>query len=186
MFPATLAEISNSDDRQFMVEIYQKYHRLMYHLARKCINDSLILEDIVQDSLVKLLAKIAILRQLDDARLVSYIAHTVRNTAIKHLEHHAKIYHNLIDINIEDLAENSDVCTSSPEECAIQKEQWETFLQEWANLSDRERLLLEGKYLLKQSDSELAECLGCQPASVRMALTRARRTVLNKLTRSDL
>lgn len=44
-----------------------------------------------------------------------------------------------------------------------------------------ERVLLEGKYLLHRSDAELAEILGCQTDSVRMKLTRARRTALKML-----
>lgn len=185
MIPATIDDISNVDDQQFMMEVYQKYHRLMYHLAKKWIDDSIIRDDIVQDVLVKLIQKVSLLRQLDNARLVSYIAHTVRNTTIKQLTSRSKIDRNMESLSIDELSNEAVDRFITPEDHVVQKEEWEMFHRVWMDLPDRERLLLEGKYLLRHSDEELSEWLGCKPGSVRMALTRARRTVLNELRRRE-
>lgn len=185
MLPAVIAEINNSDDRQFMLEVYQKYHRLMYHLAKKWISDSPSQEDVVQDTLVKLIPKAPLLRKMEDARLVSYIAHTVRNTAIRQLERQARAGRILVDLSLDDLSSEAADRFTVPETLLIQKEQWEAFQRVWADLSERERLLLRGKYLFRQSDAELAEWLGCKPGSVRMALTRARRAVWSELKRRE-
>lgn len=185
MFPAVITNIDNQDDRQFMMEVYQKYHRFMYHQAKKWISESPAQEDVVQDALVKLIPKAPLLRKLDDARLVSYIAHTVRNTAFKHLQRRARAGRVLTDSGLDELEDEAAEGFSAPEDLVIRKEQKEAFRQVWADLPERERLLLEGKYLFHQSDEELAEWLGCKPGSVRMALTRARRAVLNELKRRE-
>lgn len=52
-------------------------------------------------------------------------------------------------------------------------------------LDDRSKLLLEGKYILGKSDEELAEELSKKPASVRMALTRARQCAISFLLMSN-
>ena len=48
----------------------------------------------------------------------------------------------------------------------------------WPMLSEDQRFILEGKYILGYSDKELAEQLQCNPSSIRMKLTRARRNAL--------
>ena len=45
-------------------------------------------------------------------------------------------------------------------------------------LSENDQLLLEGKYLLGYTDTELASLLKCKVGSIRMKLTRARRKAL--------
>lgn len=44
----------------------------------------------------------------------------------------------------------------------------------WPRLDEDTRWLLEARYILDYSDSELAREMGVKPTSVRMALTRAR------------
>lgn len=60
------------------------------------------------------------------------------------------------------------------EDALISIEEIEELVQRWPQLDDRSKYLLEGKYILGKSDEALAEELSIKPASVRMALTRAR------------
>lgn len=129
MLPAVIADIDNQDDRQLIAEVYQKYHRFMYHQAKKWLSDSSAQEDVVQDALVKLIPKAPLLRQLDDARLVSYIAHTVRNTAFKHLQRKARADRVLTDTDIDGLSEEAAEGSTAPEDLVIHKEQKEAFRQ---------------------------------------------------------
>ena len=46
-------------------------------------------------------------------------------------------------------------------------------------ISNDDRVLLEGKYILQYSDATLAMMLHCKTGSIRMKLTRARRNALN-------
>ena len=52
------------------------------------------------------------------------------------------------------------------------------------NLAPREQDLLKGKYWLGLTDRELSEIAGCQPASVRTLLSRARKRLKHELERS--
>ena len=53
------------------------------------------------------------------------------------------------------------------------------------HMEPQERALLEGKYILAQSDKELAADFKCKPDSIRMKLTRARRKLLDIMKRSE-
>lgn len=72
------------------------------------------------------------------------------------------------------------------EEYMISKEEIDELVRRWPQLDDRSKLLLEGKYILGKSDEELAEELSIKPASVRMALTRARQCAYQLLTDEQL
>ena len=60
-------------------------------------------------------------------------------------------------------------------------EEKELLVQIWGSLSEEDRLLLEGKYILGYHDDELATMLGCRKDSVRMKLTRARRRAFQRM-----
>ena len=93
-------------------------NRLMYSEIKKIVSGHEAIEDILQSTLVKLIDKLPLLKQMDRVRLA----------------------------------------------------------QVWDKLDERSRYLLEARYILEKTDAEIAEDLGIQPKSVRMALTRARKT----------
>ena len=55
----------------------------------------------------------------------------------------------------------------------------------WPLLSEEERFLLEGKYVLGYKDNELAIKAGCKASSIRMKLTRARRHALTIIVEQE-
>lgn len=185
MIPMVILQMEDSDDRKFMSELYTKYIRLMYYIAKKWTSQLEEQEDIVQEALMKLVEKVGRLRELDEPRRANYISHTVRNTAIKHLEKKSRESRTLLDVDISQLnCAYSDEYFSLDEQF-IQKEWREEFRRIWEQLPEREKLLLEGKYIFCESNEEIAQWMNCRPSSVRMALTRARRMVLQKLMRGE-
>lgn len=63
----------------------------------------------------------------------------------------------------------------------IRKEDLEELAHIWPQLDERTRYLLEGHYILNLPVAEMARELNIKPASLRMALTRARKTVYQLL-----
>ena len=63
----------------------------------------------------------------------------------------------------------------------IKKEDLEELAHIWTQLDDRTRYLLEGHYILNLPAAEMARELNIKPASLRMALTRARKTAYQLL-----
>lgn len=185
MIPSLILQMENTDDKQFMTELYNKYIRLMYYIAKKWTSHPEEQEDIIQEALTKLVEKVGRLRELDEPRRANYISHTVRNTAIKYLEKKSRESRALLDIDISQLNYACSDEYFSLDEQFIQKEWREEFRRIWDQLPERERLLLEGKYIFGESNEEIAQWMNCRPASVRMALTRARRMVLKELTRGE-
>ena len=63
----------------------------------------------------------------------------------------------------------------------IKKEDLEALSRIWTQLDERTRYLLEGYYILNLPATEIARELNIKPDSLRMALTRARKTAYQLL-----
>lgn len=71
------------------------------------------------------------------------------------------------------------------EDLLISKEEIEELVRRWPQLDAKSKYLLEGKYIRGKSDEVMAEELSIKPASVRMALTRARQCAYQLLTKEQ-
>lgn len=172
--------VDDPNDQEFMIRLYEKYKRLMFSTARKFVDDPEACQDIVEDGILKLIQKISILREKNHYILADYIATTIQNTAINYLKHEA-VTKKYFDRSIDDVDEIEDALAQQPslEEFILAQEKSDFILEVLDLLSDQERILLEGKYILEYTDEELAEQLHCKPSSVRMKLTRARRKAIS-------
>lgn len=182
MLPMIITEMENVSDREFMADLYENYHRLMYRTAAKYSPDRDEQNETVQDALVRLIDKVATLRELDRPRLASYMVRTVRNTALTRLEGRNREKQWVVGTDIDTIITEADD-SRPPEELLLRGELREDFRQVWAGLPERDKLLLESRYIFHESSDELAQRLGCRADSVRMALTRARRSVIKELER---
>lgn len=173
-----------SSDQEFITQIYQEFNRLMYYTARKYNSDPQQCEDVVQDSLAKLIEKVATLRKFNQSTLTNYIVVTVRNTAINYLKNQGKKENRIL--SLENVSEDiGNTFETSLDDGLIMKEQVEQVQKIWPLLDESTRQILEGKYILGYDNKQLANLLGCRPSSVRMKLTRARRKALECLKEND-
>ena len=76
----------NDTDQEFILWLYQEFYRLMFYTAQKYVKNQKQQEDIVQESLRKLIEKTPRLRRFQRSVLASYIVSTVRNTSIDYLK----------------------------------------------------------------------------------------------------
>ena len=168
------------DDRKFIEQVYSDFSRLMYYTVRKYLSDPDQQEDVVQDSLTKLIAKVDTLKTLNQSTLAGYVVVTVRNTAISYLKSQGAENNKVL--SLENMGENMMQDSYVPlDERLVLEEQIQEMRNIWPQLDEKTKRILEGKYILDYSDQQLAKLLGCKPSSVRMKLTRARRKVLSML-----
>lgn len=172
MIPYCILVIEDDDDREFMTLLYIRYQRLLYKEIYEILKNSWNTEDILQATLVKLIDKIPELRQKERPQLVGYICAAARNTALNFLRAQDKI----APFSFEEYMMQSEPNEErrQMEEYMISKDEIDELVRRWPKLDDRSKMLLEGKYIPGKSDEVLAEELSIKPASVRMALTRAR------------
>lgn len=169
------------DGKQFILDMYEKYNSVMASTARKYIASPNNVEDIVQESLIKLMKKVGTLQSMECCTLTAYIVATVRNTAINRLKSMAAEKKYSVDIENLDFA-GTPFETQTLDDVLICAERKDFLSKIWPDLPQEDQMLLSGKYILGYTDQELANLLGCRKGSIRMKLTRARRRALLRLS----
>ena len=180
VIPYAIMAIEDDSDREFMSNLFASYHRLMYHEIIKILHDPWATEDVLQTTLVNLIDKIDTLRSLSTKKRINYIITASKNTAISHLSKHQK----LPTVPFDDWLDTSDQGTQregNPELFVLRQETLSHAAEAWKKLDPRSQAVLSGRHILGKTNAELAEELGIKPESVRMALTRARRELLEHL-----
>ena len=85
MIVSVIAAIDSVDDRAFMTQVYEDFWRLMFSAASGYCNQPADREDLVQESLIRLIGHVDTLRTLSRSALASYIVVTVKNTCFTKL-----------------------------------------------------------------------------------------------------
>ena len=167
-------------DQNYILDIYEKYHRLMYSTVWKYVQNKSDCEDIIQECMLRMMEKTEYLRKVDSCYLAAYVVSIVRNTTLNYLKKQAVSQKYLVKVASQQ--SGGDLDPDELTDLLFCKEQLAGI---WGVLSPDERLLLEGKYILGYSNSELARCLKCKPDSIRMKLTRTRRRALQILLEQE-
>jgi len=178
MLPVMICTIENTEDRDLMSSFYLQYRDYMYREARKYLANSEDAEDIVHDALVRIIDKIEVFRTLQPQQQLVYAKVTIRNLAyiLQKRRAHFDV------VSFDDMARDMPVDEQSMPEDIV--ELWlmrEKVNSIWRETDIEDRLLLEQKYILKWTDQQLAEQLGIQPQSVRMRLTRTKRSIVRQM-----
>ncbi len=185
MIPQIILAIENEDDRAFMTQLYLDYQYIMYAEIKKLVSDSWVIEDIMQDALVRLIDKIDLLQQLNTRRRINYLITTVRNQTKNY--YRAKQHAAFSSLDDEESPLYRTVSSDEDlEEYVFHMDMLGKLQDIWPRLSDTSQQLLERKYILEQSDAEIAEAFEIKPSSVRMKLTRARKEAFDLLNKRQI
>ena len=114
----------------------------------------------MQNALVRLIDKIALLRTLDETKLINYIITAMKNSAYNYMARDVKS-----DFSFDELR---DVCDGVDERELIDERidlyiMMHTLANVWPQLDERSRYLLEGRYILEKSTDEMARDLSIKP-----------------------
>lgn len=173
MIPQCILTIENDDDRQFMENLFLEYHRLMYASIRELIQDPWAVDDLLQGTLEKLIDKIDELRTKDRTLLVNYIITACKNRAKNYIRDSSRKKEYAFDEVMDH--EPIDNGRHSLEMRFVKEAEIEALMKIWPDLDKRSQYVLQARYILELSYEEMAREMGIKPASVRMALTRARK-----------
>lgn len=176
MFPLIFSTIRDADDRAFMEQFYDQYHKLMYSQIYKLTRDSYDVEEIVQESLLHLIEKVSLLKTLPRDRLINYTISTSRYTAFAYFKKQRR--NETIPFEDIELSWRGQQNFAEPlEELVLRRIEGEKLYEVWTQLKERDQALLNMKYILDYTNDEIAEFFGVKPERIRMMLTRAKRNL---------
>lgn len=161
----------SSSDKIFFEQFYNSNKRFLFYTAKKYTHSHSECEDIVQETIVRLLNNISTLRELSGSKIHKYIVLTVR-AAFLDLEKrkHGDLAIFLDDETLEALI-NAELTSPAHMPNIAAKMEVERLKEK---LPSRDWIVLEGKYILGYSQDELGRLIGVAPDSIRMILCRSK------------
>lgn len=159
-------------NRKFFLSFYDQYKNFLIYLADKFADNPDDREDLVQEALSRLMRNVVILRQLNRSQTAKYIELTVKTAYLdmeKYLcrERLLVLDHAAMEaiLDLKDYEEREpDVLEAKMSVGRLRKD-----------LTQREWLALEGKYILGYSNQELCLLLDMSADALRGLLYRAKK-----------
>lgn len=158
-------------ETKFFHNFYETYKGFIFYVANGYTTSPADCEDVVQDSVIRLMCNVKVLMELNHPKTVKYIALTVKSAF---LDHQKKVLSaKEADLDEEKLAALLER-TSIHTDAELEQTKLEVY-QLKQTLSERDWLVLEGKYIMGYSQDELSELIGVSSDSIRMILHRAKK-----------
>ena len=164
-------------EEKFLTDMYCRYYGLMKMYALKVVADENIAEDMVHEACIRLIGHVEKLRRMNEPVLVSYLRTTVRRVSLNYI---ARTDNKRMSAALRAGEELPVELENSSEDIAdevVAKVTAAEMMECIKQLPQIYQDLLNFKYFLEMTDSEIGETLGISKNSVRQYLTRARRKV---------
>ena len=169
-----------ADAQEAMASFVNKYKPLLYQRACSIANNYFSPEDLVQETLTRVWANRERFLSLSDSQRIAYCIRAMTNIVINESKRRK-----IIEFVPEEDTSSYLSTEPTPEEFLFRKFEHEQVHDAIAQLDERSRMLIERKYLLNDSDENIASDLDIKTDSVRMAFSRAKQKFKMLLTRQD-
>ena len=159
-------------NQEFFQAFYEEQKEFLLYLAYRFTQNKGEQEDLIQETLLRLMKNTEVLRQLGREQTAKYIELTVKTSYLDIEQRKCKEKLILLDeAALEAMLRQTDTDSASEAVDTLR-----------ADLRDRDWAVLEGKYILGYSDQELSSIFGISANSMRSLLSRARRRARNILS----
>lgn len=148
-----LMVIENTESRDLLERIYREYHKEMYYIANKILNNSHDAADVVQTSIIKLIPYIERINDIKCNKTKYLIVTIVKSTAID--LYRKKMNHPMIEL--EETEDIPDLISESTENIIIRLSDAKILAEKLAKLSSEYADVLTQKYYFKFEDAKNAE-----------------------------
>ncbi|MBQ7874360.1 MAG: sigma-70 family RNA polymerase sigma factor [Oscillospiraceae bacterium] len=175
MLTLIISAIEDDYERAFMIKLYEDYYDYMRKKAFSFVRNDDEAEELVHDAFVNLIENVKVVIKVDPKKLPSYIMSTIRNVCINKWKKNNREHELSFSMDDSDLAKWIKDDKALPEDIYIKKESLYRMNKAILLLSERDRLLLEAKYVLRQKDEDIGKQFDIAPKNVRIYVMRARR-----------
>ena len=161
-----------SEDQAFFETFYIENRNLIFYFASK-LSDTDGCDDLVHDTLVRLISHIPALRQISGSKskVANYLFQTVQSVYIDQLRKNKR--KEFSTVSMDDLLLRQMEEPLQELEATMEKALELDMVKD--GLTRQEWTLLHEYYILGYSSKELSQMHECSPSSIRMALSRTRK-----------
>ena len=87
MIMMLIVAIESDESKAFMLNLYHDYYGLVRKTVYNITHDADHVEDLINDTFIKLIEKISLIRTLDSCKRTAYIVYTSKSVAINFIKH---------------------------------------------------------------------------------------------------
>ena len=176
-----LMSLESENDRKILTDIYHKYNKAVFYVALKIMKTQDAAEEVAQDVWTKVVEKFERISSLPDDELKPYLTVMTRNMAFNCLKSEKET----AAYSFEELQENGDsrLNVSAASGKSAVDGRYAEIVHMINNLPDIYKDVLELKYMLEWSNSEISSLLGISAAKVAVRAFRGRRMLADKINK---
>jgi RNA polymerase sigma-70 factor (ECF subfamily) len=177
--PNLTTTIDSKEDKIKIEELYKTYRGLMLHIAMQILKDRELAEDVLSDSIIKIIRHREKIFSLNCYQQQLYIVNIIKTTSLDLLK-------KLKNIKATDDAE--DMLATTPDDNNIMldeliaKEGYQTIKEIIKALPDSLKDVTYLYLICERSHGEIAEILGISISASKMRLTRAKKAMREAVT----
>ena len=172
--------IDNEDDKIKFEDIYGKYKKMMFWIANQILNDERDIEEVVQDSFIKIIRNLDKIEKINSKKTKSFISIIVKNTAI---DVYRKNLSNKVEVELDD-----NFIFPSDELKEVEIEGLNNIEIAIMKLTEIYKEVFLLKYSHELENNEIAKLLNIKESTVRVRLARGKEKlefILNKMEGVD-
>lgn len=183
MITMMISAIENDFQREFITEIYVKFYSPMLSKARSLSDNPEDAEEIVQDVFADLIKRVDSVMAVERKKLPAYLLSAVKFSAYSHNKRQSRWNFSEFDSEEVELLKDENAI---PEELYLKSEAVAELKNTLEKIPEKYKNILEFKYVLGLSDSEIGERFGISESAVRSCLVRARRKAYSVMKEREL
>ena len=173
-----------TEESVFLHQLYLDFETAILRRLEKRIYDRMDAEDQAQECMLRLARNVKTLMSLNRHQRARYITHTV-NSVISDYWTSQKSQ----EMHFPKCAESENISDDrreiNPEMSMLMKDDVAAFAAAFQKLSEKEKALLEYRFMDGLSSEEIGRKLGIKPTAVRQAVLRAKQHLLEHMPRED-
>ncbi len=173
------SDIETDDDRDMVIDLYNKYKNLMYKVSYDILRDKSLAEDAVQSSFIKIIKSLQKINKISSPKIKNYLVIISRNVSINMLNESKKL------ITVSENPDEIHSGGSGLDDIILRRESVSKIAEAIKSLKPiyRDTLLLKRVY--GYSDAEIAELTGVSEETARKRLMRARNKIIEYVKREE-
>ncbi|MBE6687440.1 MAG: sigma-70 family RNA polymerase sigma factor [Ruminococcaceae bacterium] len=175
-----LSLLTNDEDKEIIIYIYERYYSYMAYTAARELGNKRHVEDIVHTVMLTLIEMIERIDYSDKKKLLQLCILISKRKAI---DFKRKKFNT--DTSTKEYHGDHDEILESPEDIVISREGYERLKASFDELDDIYKEVCRLRFLHGMSDKEIANLLGVSEAAVSMRIFRARKKLAELLKKEN-
>lgn len=181
MLSVYLSMIDTQEDRDKFERLFHQYERCLKYTAQNILFDEHLAEDAVQEAFIRIIGCLDKIDESDEHKTIGFLMTVVKNISYDIKRKRGK---NQEESSLEEMMEldaDPEDRENRPDTLLLRREQEETILEAVRCLPADYRYALTLKYAHGCSTVQMAALLNCSEELARVKLSRARKSLMNRL-----